>query len=170
MDVIIVVDMLNDFVRPDGALPCGDAAAIVPFVMEKIADARRRGGRVIYLCDAHLPDDPEFSIWPLHCVDGTFGAKIIDALAPIPGDVVLKKRKYSGFFGTGLHDIIKELKPQKAEVVGVCTSICVMDTVGGLSDREIPVTVYKDGVADFDAEMHVCALKRMEKIYRAKVA
>ena len=56
------------------------------------------------------------------------------------------------------------------EVVGVCTSICVMDTVGGLANRDYKITVPVKGVADFDPEMHQFSLKRMEKIYGADVS
>jgi len=54
--------------------------------------------------------------------------------------------------------------------VGVCTSICVMDTVGGLANRDYNITVPVKGVADFDPEMHQFSLKRMEKIYGADVS
>jgi len=54
-------------------------------------------------------------------------------------------------------------------VVGVCTSICVMDTVGGLVDRDYAPIVPVRGVADFDPEAHEFALKRMKKIYGARI-
>jgi nicotinamidase-related amidase len=44
-----------------------------------------------------------------------------------------------------------------------------MDTVGGLTDRDYNVTVPRAGVADFDREFHEFALKRMDKIYGAKI-
>jgi nicotinamidase/pyrazinamidase len=53
--------------------------------------------------------------------------------------------------------------------VGVCTNICVMDTVGGLANRDYNITVPRAGVADFDTEFHEFALKRMGKIYGARI-
>ena len=53
--------------------------------------------------------------------------------------------------------------------MGVCTSICVMETVSDLRDRDFDVVVHKDAVADFDPEAHEWALQRMEKILGAKV-
>ena len=44
-----------------------------------------------------------------------------------------------------------------------------MDTVAELRNREYPVIVYRQGVADFDPEAHEFALKRMEKVYGAKI-
>ena len=43
--------------------------------------------------------------------------------------------------------------------MGVCTSICVMETVKELFDRDLPRLVYREGVADFDPEAHAFALK-----------
>jgi len=53
--------------------------------------------------------------------------------------------------------------------VGVCTSICIMETVNELFDRDIPCLVYRQGVADFDPEAHAFALKHMERVMGAKV-
>ena len=168
--VLIVVDMLNDFIDPEGALYCGDTApAIVPFIRERLVRQREDGGAVIFLQDAHDPDDVEFEKFPPHCIAGTWGSEVIDALAPSEGERVIPKKRYSGFYGTDLGRHLRDLGPAAAEVVGVCTSICVMDPVGGLANRDYAVVVPKAGVADFDAEMHRFALKRMAQLYGASI-
>ncbi|MDA8141265.1 MAG: cysteine hydrolase [Desulfobacteraceae bacterium] len=168
---LIIVDMLNDFIRPQGALYCGESAqAIVPFIRDRLTAARQAGEVVIYLQDAHAPDDEEFKRFPPHCVAGTWGSQIIDELAPRPGEPVLPKSRYSGFFGTNLDKILAEINPQEVEVVGVCTSICVMDTVGGLANRNYRVRVPQQGVADFDDAFHRFALQRMQRLYGATIA
>lgn len=169
--VLIVVDMLNDFIRADGALYCGESAqAIVPFVQQRIDAYRQAGNPVIYLQDAHDPEDKEFERFPPHCVAGTWGSRIIDELAPQEGEPVLTKTRYSGFYGTDLAMILAGHKPEEVEVVGVCTSICVMDTVGGLANRDYAIRVPRQGVADFDSEFHQFALQRMQKLYGAQVS
>ena len=166
----MIVDMLNDFVRESGALYCGDdAKKITQFIRKKIDECRSSGCKLIYICDSHDKDDKEFKMFKPHCVDGTFGAQVISELKPSLQDAVLKKKRYSGFYGTELDKILKKAKPNVVEVVGVCTSICVMDTVGGLRNRDYKVRVYKDGVADFDKEAHIFSLKRMNEIYGAEV-
>ena len=165
MKALLVIDMLYDFVNENGALFCGpEAKKIVPFIKSKIEEYHRKGNKVIFICDSHTKDDSEFKMFPPHCIKGTKGAEIIDELPKTRNDVIIKKRRYSGFYGTDLEKILKDISPERVEVVGVCTSICVMDTVGGLCNREIPVTVYRDGVADFDKKMHEFALKRMKGI------
>lgn len=170
MKVLLVIDMLYDFIDENGVLYCGpEAREIVPLIKSKIDEYHSKGGKVIFTCDAHTKDDPEFKMFPPHCIKGTKGAEIIDELPRIESDIIIYTRRYSAFFNTNLEKILKDIKPEKVEVVGVCTSICVMDTVGGLCNREIPVTVYRDGVADFDKGMHEFALKRIKKIYNAEI-
>ena len=168
---LIVVDMLNDFIEEGGALDCGPAArAIVSVVRQRIDAFRRAGGPVIFLCDAHAPDDREFEKFPRHCVAGTRGARIIAELAPQSGEAVIAKTRYSGFYGTDLERVLAAAGVETVEVVGVCTSICIMDTVGGLANRDYRIRVPADGVADFDPQMHAFALKRMKQLYGAEVS
>ncbi|MDF1594034.1 MAG: cysteine hydrolase [Desulfobacterales bacterium] len=168
---LIVVDMLNDFVDEKGALYCGETAReIVPFIGQRLDAYRKRKDLVIYLQDAHDRNDKEFEKFPEHCVSGTWGSQIIKALTPMPGEKVVPKKRFSGFYGTDLENILVEAGIAAAEVVGVCTSICVMDTVGGLANRDYAISVPIKGVADFDSEAHRFSLKRMEKLYGAEVS
>ena len=81
----------------------------------------------------------------------------------------MEKTRYSAFAGTDLDEILQREQVEQVAVVGVCTSICVMETVKELFDRDIPTVVYRQGVADFDPEAHAFALKHMERIFGAKV-
>ena len=168
MKAILVIDMLKDFIEKNGALYCGiTARKIIPFIKTKIKNAHRTNTLVIYVCDSHKEDDLEFKMFPKHCIEGTTGAEIIDELKPKEEDIIIKKTRYSAFYKTNLEQILQEKNINEVEVVGVCTSICVMDTVGELRNRDIKVTVFKNGVADFDKEAHKFAIRRMEKIYGA---
>ncbi len=167
---LIIIDMLNDFIHPDGALYCGKRAEeIVPAILWQLERCRKAGDAVIFLQDSHAADDKEFEKFPPHCVTGTWGNRIIDALEPADGELVIAKKRYSGFYGTDLDQVLTQLTPKRVIVVGVCTSICVMDTVGGLVNRDYSVSVPADAVADFDSEAHIFSLKRMEKIYGARI-
>jgi nicotinamidase-related amidase len=167
---LIIVDMLNDFIDEKGALYCGQGARdIVPFLILRLEAHRRAGSLVVFLQDAHAKEDLEFEKFPPHCIAGTWGSGIIDALAPQSGEHVLPKTRYSGFFGTDLEKILAAGGPEEVEVVGVCTSICVMDTVGGLANRDYLTIVPRAGVADFDEKAHRHALQRMERLYGATI-
>lgn len=168
---LIVVDMLNDFVDEEGALFCGRGAReIIPFIQDVVKSYRERGDLVIYLKDSHDENDKEFEKFPRHCVRNTWGAEIIPELAPHPREKVIPKQRYSGFYGTDLEKVLAAAGADAVEVVGVCTSICVMDTVGGLANRDYKVRVPIRGVADFNLEFHEFALQRMQQIYGASVS
>jgi nicotinamidase/pyrazinamidase len=170
MKALLVIDMLRDFMNPDGALYCGDdARKIIPFVRRKVEEFHAGGDLVVFLTDAHKPDDLEFRIFRPHAVKGSDGGRIIDDMPVQPGDPVVEKTRYSSFYRTDLDRVLERNRPAEVHVTGVCTSICVMDTVGDLRNRDYPVVVYREGVADFDPEAHAFALKRMDKIYGARV-
>lgn len=167
---LIIVDMLNDFIDPAGVLYCGQGGRdIVAPIRRRLEGYRRDGEAVIYLQDNHRPDDREFLKFPPHCVTGTWGSRIIDELTPAAQERVIPKTRYSGFYGTDLEMVLAAIAPAVVEVVGVCTSICVMDTVGGLADRDYRVRVPAAEVADFDPQAHQFALQRIQKIYGAEV-
>jgi nicotinamidase-related amidase len=162
---LIVTDMLNDFIDSQGALYVGSAGRdIIPFVAEKAAETRAAGGVVIFVCDAHAPDDREFEHFGAHAVQGSWGSQIIPELPFLPGDYREDKTRYSALFNTELENILKQEGVSQVELVGLCTSICVMFTAIDLLDREFHCRVYQEGVADFDPEAHAFALKHMEKL------
>lgn len=162
---LIVTDMLNDFIDPKGALYVGPSGRdIIPFVAQKAAETRAGGGVVIFVCDAHAPDDREFEQFGAHAVQGTWGSQVIPELPLLPGDQREDKTRYSALFNTELENILKREGVSQVELVGVCTSICVMFTAVGLLDRGFHCRVYQEGVADFDPKAHVFALEHMEKL------
>ncbi|MFZ5450868.1 MAG: cysteine hydrolase family protein [Thermodesulfobacteriota bacterium] len=167
---LIVADMLRDFMEPQGTLYLGDEARkIIPFVAKKIEETRAAGGLVIYVCDAHAPDDKEFQFFAPHAVKGTTGAEIIPELQVLPGDYRVAKTTYSCFHKTEMDSLLQREQVARVEIVGVCTSICVQETVKELFDRDLPRLVYRQGVADFDPEAHSLALKNMARVLGAEV-
>ena len=167
---LIVVDMLNDFLDPGGSLYVGaQAREIIPFVAQKIAEFRAPGRVVIFVCDAHTIDDPEFGAFPAHAVKGSWGAGIIPELPAAPTDHRVEKTRHSAFDHTNLDDILKKEQVEDVHLVGVLTSICVFSTYKDLFHRKLPGLVYRQGVADSDPEAHAFALKQMQRVLGAKV-
>jgi nicotinamidase/pyrazinamidase len=163
--VLIVVDMLRDFMEKGGALFCGrQAREIIPYVAQTVERMRGEGAAIIFLTDWHAPDDPEFKLFGPHAVRGSRGAEVIEELPVRPGDRLVHKTHFSGFFQTELEDILRALAPEDVYVVGVCTSICVMHTVGDLLDRGYRTHVLAPGVADFDQDQHEFALRHLRTI------
>jgi nicotinamidase-related amidase len=173
--VIIVVDALNGFCR-FGNLASPRLDAVVPGIRDHLARELGGGAQAVFLADTHTADDPEFRMFPPHCVEGSGEEEIVDELKELAArSIVLRKRRYSGFYGTDLERVLTELAPERVEVVGVCTDICVLHTVAGLRDRDYPVTVRSALVATYDApghpgdEAHRWALAHMRDILGAGV-
>ena len=167
---LLVVDMLRGFLEPDGALYCGEASRkIIPYVARRIRTFDRRGDLVVFVCDRHDTDDPEFRLYPSHCVAGTWEAEIAPDL-PVPdGAKVLAKRTLDPFYGTDLEAVLRRDGPDEVEVLGVCTNICVLIAVIGLAVRQVPTVVRRKGVATFDAGAHEQALEQMASVFGARV-
>ncbi len=171
---LLVIDLLHDFMATEGALFCGEEARkIIPVVCARIEEFAATGEPIIFVRDAHAPDDLEFQRFPVHCVRGTPGAELIGevrrAAANASRVIHLEKTRYSAFYGTNLDAVLQSLAIEEVHVVGVCTNICVLYTVEELCNRDLPTVVYRDGVASFDPEAHAWALQQMETVLGAKI-
>lgn len=161
---LVVIDMVRDFIDAEGTLSIGPAAKeLVPAIARKIEDTRAEGWPVIYVCDRHSEDDLEFAMFPPHCVAGTPGADVVDALRPRPGDKIIPKRRYSAFFQTDLDLTLRELGVGEIVLVGVCTNICDLYTAADARMLGYKVAVPRDSVASFDEAAHEFALREMER-------
>jgi len=162
---LIIADMLNDFIDPNGALYVGPPGRdIIPFVVKKTEETRSQGGVVIFVCDAHAPKDREFDQFGTHAVEGSWGSEIIPEIPFRSGDYRINKTRYSALFATDLEKVLQQEGVSDTAMLGVCTSICVMFTTIDLKDRGYHCRVYRDGVADFDPEAHAFALKHLDKL------
>ena len=167
--VILVIDMLRGFLEEGHPLYCGDKARrIIPNVQALLEQEVTQGSRVFFVCDHHTPDDPEFNMFPPHCIEGTPEAEVIPELVKYRGEVI-PKRRFSAFFETPLEMKLSELKPEKLIICGVCTDICVLHTVADGRNRDYQVEVPVDCVASFDERAHHFALEHMEKVLGAKL-
>ena len=168
-NAVLVIDMLRGFLEEGYPLYCGDKARdIIPNIKALLEREMRQGSRIFFLCDNHAPDDAEFQMFPPHCIKGTAEAEVIPELAQYEGEI-MPKRRYSAFFNTQLESKLKELRPEKLIVCGVCTDICVMHSVADARNRDYLVEVPANCVASFDERAHEFALEHMEKVLGANI-
>jgi nicotinamidase-related amidase len=170
-EAILVIDMLNDFVKEGAPLEVPDTRKIIPFIKKTIEDARKKGVPVIYICDSHEPDDPEFKRfgWPPHAVKGTKGAEVVGELRPEEGDFIVEKKTYSGFYKTNLDNVLKNLGVDTVKLTGCVTHICVLFTASDASLRGYNVVILKDGIAGLSKEDHEAGLRIMKNVIGAKI-
>jgi nicotinamidase-related amidase len=168
-NVVLVVDMVRGFCEEGHNLYVGPTVReIVPRIRELLREERARGSHIVFLCDTHEPDDPEFKMFPPHCVRGGEETEVIPELQEFAEEVI-PKRRYSGFFETNLDERLKELTPDKIIVAGDCTNICVLYTVADARNRDYAVEVPADCVATFDADAHKFALHQLKTVLGAEV-
>ncbi len=147
---LLVVDMLNDFCKPGGAMVLPGYEKLVPPQRAIISAARQAGASVIFIADGHRPKqrrDREFLKRTPHCFEGSWGAQVIEELEPRPGDIFVTKRRYSAFFNTDLDLTLRDLEIEAVIVMGVVTNICVRSTVHDAFFYGYQVVVPEDTVA-----------------------
>src|ERR1700744_6352995 len=119
---VIVVDVQNDFCRPDGAL--GKAG-------QPTADAK---ARVLFVRTIHeAATDSDAWTWRLNgavgtcCRKDTWGAEYTE-VGPLPDEPVIVKHRYSAFVNTRLDSVLRTLKIENVIMTGVSTNVCVEST------------------------------------------
>jgi len=164
---LIVVDVQNDFADRGGSLYVRGAEEAVLAIVEEIAAARATGATVVYTQDWHPPVTPHFEkdggIWPVHCVENTWGAAFHPGLPHAP-EIVRKgvdgSDGYSGFSvrdpttgetaPTPLVDILRAHGIERLVVCGLATDYCVVETVVDARMLGYPVQVLGDGIRAVD--------------------
>jgi nicotinamidase/pyrazinamidase len=162
--VFLDVDTQVDFMLPSGKLYVPHAEEIIPKLAELMSWARAHRIPVISSADAHAPDDPEFALWPPHCVVGTSGQRRIpetlfpDAVvvenrtggfqAPKEwiGQFIVEKRVYDFTTNVNSEAILASLDRPRFVVFGVATEYCILSGVLALRKRNLPVALVRDAV------------------------
>ena len=166
MNILIVVDMQNDFVS--GALGTPEARRIVPAAAERVAAGIRRGERIFFTRDTHGADylhTREGRNLPVpHCIRGTEGWEIVEQLRPASaGQAILDKPSFGSM---ELAKAAMENNYEKIELVGLVSNICVLTNAAVLKTAlpEAEITVDAACTASFDPKANTEALDSMESI------
>jgi nicotinamidase-related amidase len=169
---VIVIDMANDFVREGGVIADAGgpdyrrrAEAIVAPLARLLTAAREAGVPVIYVTDAHQPDDAELRKWPPHAMKGTWQAEIVAGVRPEQGDVVLEKRTYSPFLSTDLERTLHERGITRLYVTGLHTDCCARHTSGDAFQRGLDLVWVTDALQAFTQEAHEAGLEYFKTWY-----
>ena len=147
--VFFDIDTQIDFVYPAGALYVPGAEHILPLV----AELNRHAPVLISTMDAHSEDDPEFQIFPHHCVVGTAGQhKPAITLIDDGRQFILEKQKLDCFSSPLLQPLLERLNGDRFVVYGVVTEICVRCAAFGLLKTGQPVEIVTDAVKALDEQ------------------
>jgi nicotinamidase-related amidase len=154
--VLIVVDMETDFVKPGASFEVPAGREMLPRLKKLITFCRERGIDIIYTTHAHRPDGTDMGrfadIYPAIAdgsglKDGTKGIEIYSEIAPEPGEIIIKKHRYSAFFGTDLDIILHGLNTDTVIITGVTTENCCHATARDAMFRDYRVAFLSDCTA-----------------------
>ena len=171
---LVVIDMQRDFIERGGF---GDSLgndvarleAIIPTTSALIALFREQGWLVIHTREAHKPDlsdcppskirrgNPTLHIGETGAmgrllVAGEPGNQIVDALAPIDGEIVIDKPGKGMFWATGIHDRLQGLGITHLVFAGVTTEVCVQTSMREANDRGYECLLIEDATESYFAE------------------
>lgn len=152
---VLVVDMQNAFATKGGMFDLvgqdiSGAKSVIATNKQIVTAARKAGIKVIYLLMSYTPDlsnsggpnSPnwykEFGLAMMNkkpeykgkfLIQGTWDEAVVDELKPEPGDIVIRKMRYSGFRGTSLDVVLKTYNIKYLIFTGIATNVCVESTL-----------------------------------------
>lgn len=189
---IVVVDMQNAFASKGGMLDIAqvdltDASRVVAAIRSILDAARGSKVPVVYLRMAYKPDlsdsgGPKSPNWhkqlalSLMCsrpglrgkvlTEGTWDAEIVQDLAPLPGDVVITKTRYSGFAGTSLDSQLRVRGIQYLFFAGIAANVCVESTLRDAYFHDYwPILVADATMAAGGQNLYAATLQNVESFF-----
>lgn len=159
---LLVIDMQQFFLNPESpTFTCG-GIAIIPTLMRIISAFRKADRPVIYTRHVHHPNRLDAGImewwWEGMCLEGSPESEIHSQVAPLPGDKVILKHRYSAFYNTDLETILRCLKIEDLVVSGIMTNMCCESTARDAYYRDYRVFFPADGTGSINEEMHLSSL------------
>jgi len=136
-DALILVDIQNDFCI--GSLAIKAACSIIDVANKYIRLFEKHNLPIFATRDWHPKNHSSFKdfggIWPVHCVQDTFGSMFYGGLNLPKSTIVISKATkvekdaYSGFDETSLDNHLKKIKIKRLFIGGLATDYCVKATI-----------------------------------------
>jgi nicotinamidase-related amidase len=177
---LLVIDMQRDFIEPGGfGASLGNDVSrlgrIVPTVARLIAGCRAAKLPVIHTKECHRPDlsdcppakrargKPTLRIGdpgPMGrlLIAGEPGTEIVQALAPIVGELVIEKPGKGAFYNTDLHAALAARGVRTLLIAGVTTEVCVQTTMREANDRGYDCLLVEDATESYFPEFKAATL------------
>lgn len=178
---VVVIDVQNDFCHSDGHFgrhgkDLRSTQAAMPRFVGFVNEAQDLGMRCIFLRQLTLPEGRSDSpAWlrfkcrdgksPEYTLKGSWGAELIDGLAPRKGDVMIEKFRPDGFVGTPLDNVLRAMGIQTTVLLGTTTEGCVESTVRGASYHDYYTVVVEDLVTSPNAVQHEGSMRLYQARY-----
>ncbi len=177
--VYVDIDTQFDFMDPGGSLYVPDAEKIISNIKKLFDYAKEHKIKILSSVDAHKINDPEFKIFPPHCVKDTPGNQKIEA-STCKNRIVIENKKqeaietildyeqiiiegqtFDVFDSINTDEIIRKLDVSDYVVFGVATDYCIKAAVLGLIRRGYKASLVTDAIKAITKEGEKEALKEM---------
>ncbi|MBZ9987135.1 cysteine hydrolase [Mesorhizobium sp. BH1-1-5] len=174
---LLVIDMQSDFVDEGAVMEVAMARHRIPVMRRVIELCRAHGVPVVYT--QHVLSD-HFNISPLETAyqprlkaegmrEGSAGTGIVAHLAPLAGEVVIKKHRYDAFHNTQLETVLRNIRGagqvDTVIIIGTVTSICCESTARSAFMRDYKVAFVSDANGGLDEASHDATLAIIGKVF-----
>jgi nicotinamidase-related amidase len=176
---LLPIDMQVDFGAPDGVLGKLGLDMTAPLAAiaqsERLADAARAAGVPVVFVGLQTRKEMDSRFWKERmrrrgsnadsdsglCREGTYGAEFVGP-KPLPGESVIGKLRYSGFYGTPLDTALKARGVDTLIMCGLTTECCVDCTARDAFHLDYHVFIASDACATYEPDLHTSSLKNLE--------
>ena len=153
---LVHIDLANAWTRPGHAFTCDGMDTIIPAVQRLNDAGRAKGIPVVYTTTAYedvTSPNSDMGLWvhkiPVeHLLVGTEAVAIDDRIAPEPGELVIVKKRASGFHGTNLASYLNAHGVDTVILTGVTMAGCVRHTTEDAIAEGFRPIVVRDAVGD----------------------
>ena len=164
---LIVIDMQNSFLHPDGENYYPKAPDVVANCTRLIEAARASGTMIVHAADRHREGFADFEDkhLPRHCVSGGFHAAFFGGFGPKGGahEIEIVKRRFSAFFATELALFLNEQAIERVIICGVKTNVCVRATAQDAFAYGFEVCVVRDATNSNREHLASASLEDIER-------
>ncbi|WP_028849409.1 cysteine hydrolase family protein [Thermocrispum municipale] len=171
---LVLVDVINDFFDPAGPNYYPRVRQTVEPLTQLLTTAREAGAVVIHAVERHRRDvpDAEQPKLPVHCLEGSFEADFFPGFEPAdrPGELVVPKRRYSGFFATDLALTLHEQRVERIVVAGVKTNVCIRATCQDGFAHGFAVVVPREATNSNRQHLEEASLEDIQRYFGSVVA
>jgi nicotinamidase-related amidase len=166
---LVIVDMQKDFLDESGACYIPEGRAVVPALAASLAAFRAARLPVIHVITEWQKDGADMSRFTTSEIlmerglrVGEAGTEPIDELTPLPDEYIVRKIRYSAFYGTELEPLLRSLGIVYVVTAGVATNYCVRSTVHDAAFRDFLPVVLSDCTTSYTEAEHSQTLKDIE--------
>jgi nicotinamidase-related amidase len=171
--VLVVIDVQKGELTPETAgIPImPDAAGRHERIRLLVGAARAAGVPVVFVQELHKRTLLDFGreldgVEGIHALEGDETTELADGLDPQPDEYLIRKRRYSAFFGTELEIVLKSYRADELILVGALTDVCVQYTFADAHQHDYRCQVVTDCVGGSSRAAHDAALEAMRYLQR----